>query len=210
VIPERRPASTTALGRLTSHWVYGGTLAGILLLLLAPVVLVGFPLPFVLVVLQLPVYMLHQYEEHDADRFRAFVNRAFGGGRDVLPTGAVFVINIIGVWVLFVIAIWLSALASVGFGLIAVYGVLVNALVHVGAALVTRRYNPGLATALLLFLPVGGVGLYVVAASAGIGPGFHLLGIGTAVAVHLAIMGYVQRNRLRLEEAPSADAPVRP
>ena len=196
--PHPSPAPTTALGRLTGHWVYGGALAGVLLLLLAPVLLVGFPLPFALVVLQLPIYMLHQYEEHDDDRFRAFINREIGGGRDVLPTGAVFVINIVGVWILFAAAIWLSALVSIGFGLIAIYAVLVNALVHIVVALATRRYNPGLATSILLFLPVGGVGLYVVATSAGPGLGFHLLGLALAVAVHLAIVGYVQRNRRRL------------
>lgn len=202
------PAPITALGRLTSHWVYGGLLAGILLLLLAPVVLVGFPLPFALVFLQLPAYMLHQYEEHDADRFRAFLNRELGGGRDVLPTGAVFVINILGVWLLFAAAIWLAALAGMGFGLIAIYGVLVNALVHIGAAVATRRYNPGLATAVLLFVPVGGAGLYVVASSVGVGLGFHLLGFGVALALHLGIIGYVQRNRRRLAGVPPA--PYRP
>ncbi|MEJ2288835.1 MAG: HXXEE domain-containing protein [Deinococcales bacterium] len=196
--PPPVPTPSTALGRLTSHWVYGGALAGFLLLLLAPVLLVGFPLPFALVVLQLPMYMLHQYEEHDDDRFRAFVNREIGGGRDVLPTGAVFVINIVGVWLLFAAAIWLSALAGIGFGLIAIYGVLVNALVHIVAALAMRRYNPGLATSILLFLPVGGAGLYAVATSAGVGLGFHLLGLALAVAVHLAIAGYVRRNRRHL------------
>lgn len=195
--PPPVPGPATALGRLTSHWVYGGVLAGFLLLLLAPVFLVGLPLPFALVVLQLPIYMLHQYEEHDADRFRLFVNREIGGGRDVLPTGAVFVINIVGVWLLFTAAIWLSALVGIGFGLIAVYGVLVNALVHIVGALAMRRYNPGLTTAVLLFLPVGGTGLYIVARSVGVGLGFHLLGIAVAIATHLAIVAYVRRNRRR-------------
>ena len=206
--PNRDPASAdapaTALGRLARNWVYGGLLAGILLLLLAPVVLVGFPLPFVFVVLQLPAYMLHQYEEHDDDRFRAFVNDAIGKGQDVLSTGAVFVINVVGVWLLFAVAIWLSALAGVGFGLIAVYGALVNALVHIVVALATRRYNPGLATAALVLLPVGAVGLYVVAVSAGVGLGSHLLGLGVALAVHLAIVIHVRRNRRRLLRVPPA------
>jgi hypothetical protein len=195
------PSVPTALERLTTRWVYGGFLAGLLLLVLSPVFLVGFPLPFVFVVLQLPVYMLHQYEEHDADRFRTFVNREVGGGRDVLPSGAVFLINIVGVWLVFAAAIWLSALARIGFGLIAIYGVLVNALVHLVGAVVMRRYNPGLATAALLLLPVGGVGAYLVMASAGVGFGFHLLGLAVAVGVHLVIVGYVLRSRRRLARA---------
>ena len=193
--PPSVPTPTTALGRLTGHWVYGGALAGFLLLLLAPALLAGLPLPFALVVLQLPAYMLHQYEEHDDDRFRAFVNREVGGGLDVLSTGAVFVINIVGVWLLYAAAIWLSALAGIGFGLIAIYGTLVNALVHIVAAVAMRRYNPGLATAALLLLPLGGAGLIVVGTSVGVGLGFHLLGLVLAVALHLAIVGYVQLNR---------------
>ncbi len=175
----------------------GGFLAGLLLLALSPVLLVGFPLPFVFVVLQLPVYMLHQYEEHDADRFRTFVNREVGGGRDVLTPVAVFVANILGVWLLIAAAIWLAALAGIGFGLIATYAVLVNALVHLAAAVITRRYNPGLATVALQFLPVGGVGAYLIGATAGVGPGFHLLGLAVAVGVHLVVALHILRNRRR-------------
>lgn len=78
---------------------------------------------------------------------------------------------------------------------------LVNGLVHVVVAAVTRGYNPGLATAALLFLPVGGVGAYLVGASPGVGLGFHLLGLAVAVGVHLVLVGYILRHR-RLLVAP--------
>ena len=44
--------------------------------------------------------MLHQYEEHDNDRFRIFMNRILAGGHDALTHPAVFIINVPGVWAL--------------------------------------------------------------------------------------------------------------
>ena len=199
--PATERSSDGALGRLSAWWVYGGFLAGILFLLLAPVFLVGFAFPFVMVVLQLPLYMVHQYEEHDGDRFRVFVNEHVGGGREVLSRGAVFVINIGGVWLLDVVVIWLAATVDVGLGLIAIYAALVNALVHIAVGVATRRYNPGLITAVLLLRPVGGVGTWIVSRTGTVGVGYHALGIVVAVALHLAIVGYALRNRRRLAGA---------
>ena len=56
--------------RLISNWVYGGCLAGLLLLLLTPVLVHSWPVSLVTTFLCLPVYMVHQYEEHDNDRFQ--------------------------------------------------------------------------------------------------------------------------------------------
>ena len=50
------------LDRLRDHWVYGGFLAGIMLLVLTPVLASGWPTALLLICLQLPAYMLHQYE----------------------------------------------------------------------------------------------------------------------------------------------------
>jgi len=49
-----------------------------------------------------------------------------------------------------------------GFGLVAIYLPIVNAFVHIGGAILTRRYNPGLITAIVLFLPIGAVGIWMV------------------------------------------------
>jgi hypothetical protein len=189
----------TAFDRLASSWVYGGFLAGFVLLQLLPVFTAGLSPAFLFVVLQLPIYMLHQYEEHDDDRFRRYVNHAIGRDRDVLPSRAVFVINMAGVWLLNTVSIWLAATVGIGFGLIGIYAVLVNALVHLAPALVTRRYNPGLVTAIVLFLPLGGLGAWLVTATGRAGVPYHLLGLGVALALHLAIVGYVLRNRRRLD-----------
>ena len=78
------------INRLVKYWVYGGALAGVLLLLLLPAIGAGWPLVLVLVYLQMPIYMLHQYEEHAGDRFRLWVNNMIGHGRDVLTPIATF------------------------------------------------------------------------------------------------------------------------
>jgi hypothetical protein len=78
--------------RLIANWVYGGFLAGLLLLLLTPVLVHSWAAPLVATFLCLPVYMVHQYEEHDKDRFRLFVNqkraRCLGPRWDVAGVGS--------------------------------------------------------------------------------------------------------------------------
>ena len=60
--------------------------------------------PLGLVYLQMPIYMLHQYEEHADDRFRLWVNNMLGHG-DVLTPIATFWINSLLVWVLDLVAL---------------------------------------------------------------------------------------------------------
>ncbi|MFZ4717336.1 MAG: HXXEE domain-containing protein, partial [Chthoniobacterales bacterium] len=150
------------MNRLVSYWVYGGFLAAFLLLGLMPAFTRSWELPLILVFLQLPVYMLHQLEEHDDDRFRRFINEMIGGDREVLSRRAVFVINVPGVWGVNLLSILLAFSLDLGFGLIGVYLTLINGLVHLAQAVRLRRYNPGLITAVLLFLPVGGLALAAV------------------------------------------------
>ena len=183
----------TRTGRLFAYWVYGGVLAGVLLLALLPVISKGWPGALVLTFLCLPSYMLHQYEEYDDDRFRLYVNREMGKGRELLTHAAVFVINVPGVWGVVGLAFVLAARVDLGYGLIGGYLLLVNALIHIAAALVSRAYNPGLWSALFLFLPVGGACVVsIVRADHGSWP-MQALGLGIAFAIHLAIVVYVKR-----------------
>lgn len=183
--------------RLIGHWVYGGFLAGLMLLALLPLVAGGLSTAMLLVVLNLPIYMIHQYEEHDADRFRRFVNARLGHGRDVLPVPAVFVINIGGVWMLNVATIWLAALGGAGWGLIAIYATLVNAVAHIGATLALRCYNPGVVTAVVLFLPLAAAALWAMHASGEASLLQHGVGLAAALVLHAAIIGYVRLNARR-------------
>lgn len=179
------------MNRLVSYWVYGGFLGAFLLLGLMPTFTRSWDLALILVFLQLPVYMLHQLEEHDDDRFRRFINDLIGGGQDVLSKGAVFVINVPGVWGVNLVSILLAFFLDLGFGLIGIYLTLINGMVHLAQALRLKRYNPGLITAVFLFLPVGGLALAAIMKSGAATVGYHLLGLGSAVAIHLSIVGWI-------------------
>jgi hypothetical protein len=190
----------TMIHRIISYWVYGGFLAAFLLLGLMPVCCCSWSLPLILVFLQLPVYMLHQLEEHDDDRFRNWVNRVLGGGRELLSKTAVFVINVPGVWGVNLVSLLLAATLDLGFGLIGIYLTIVNGTVHVVQAIRMKGYNPGLITAILLFLPVGGLALWAIHAAGTISPAYDVLGFGTAIAIHLAIVAHVV---IRMRRAPN-------
>ncbi|MBN9063778.1 MAG: HXXEE domain-containing protein [Rhizobiales bacterium] len=64
---------------------------------------------------------------------------------------------------------------------------MVNGIFHLVPMVVQRRYNPGLATALLLLLPVGGWCVARVGYGAGLLP--HATGLLAAIAVHVALVG---------------------
>jgi hypothetical protein len=191
------------MGRLVANWVYGGVLAGAMLLALMPVFAAQWSLAFTLVVLMLPLYMLHQYEEHDADRFRSFVNAHMGGGLDVLSPAAVFIINIGAVWVLDVVVIWLAWRVDLGLGLIVAYLALVNGITHVVGAAVTRGYNPGLVTGIVLLIP-GSIAVIWAVQAAGAGSlRDHLIGIVVAILVHALIVAWVNLRRRVLAPRPA-------
>ncbi len=187
--------------RLRDNWVYGGFLAALMMLALSPVLAEGWSLGLLLIWLHLPVYMLHQYEEHDADRFREFVNATIGGGKEVLSHADVFVINIGGVWLVDTVAFLLAAKVHLGLGLIAVYLGLVNAVGHTMQAIAMRRYNPGLVTSLLLFLPLGALTIWTISGSGEISAADHAVGFGVAILLHFGIIMRVVANKRRLDRA---------
>jgi len=182
------------LARLYANWVYGGALAGLLLAALSPLIVGGWPAYLVAAWVQLPLYMIHQYEEHDADRFRRFANSVIGGGREVLTLYDVFVINVPGVWGVNAVSCYLAALVRPGLALIAIYLTLVNAVAHTGALIALRRYNPGLITALIGFFPIG-IWAWLQVEAAGASPADHWIGLVAAIGIHAAIILHVLRKR---------------
>ncbi|MEW6146116.1 MAG: HXXEE domain-containing protein [Thermodesulfobacteriota bacterium] len=192
------------------NWMYTGLIAGLFLLALVPLLARTLSLPLLLVYLQLPVYMIHQVEEHHGDRFRRYVNGVMANGREVLSTEAVVVINIGCVWVVNMIALYLARFVDLGLGLIAVYLTLINALVHILGALAKRSYNPGLVTAVLLFLPVGLYALIVMSRTSGVTMADQIIAIAFAILVHIAIVMYVRWRMAALPAEPAqthADMP---
>lgn len=173
---------------LSGRWVAGAGFMVLALLAILPLLKAAFALPLVLIFLHSPGYMLHQVEEHSGDRFRTFVNQRIFGGRNVLSTAAVLVINMPLVWGLNMTALYAAWMCGPGFGLVSPYAMLVNALIHISAALRLRCYNPGLATSLLLFLPLS---VWTLIETGPVAARFHLAGLGIAIILHLLIIGYL-------------------
>lgn len=181
------------------HWVRFGTVCAALLLILTPLLAGRLDPPVLAVFLALPVYMVHQIEEHAGDRFRRYFNETMGGGREALTPFAVMVINVVGVWGVILAALYLAAWIRPGLGLIAVWLVLVNTVAHVVAAAVQRRYNPGTWTALLLFLPWGVWALLLLSRQAG--PDDQAIGLAAGIGVHAAIMIHARLRIAALDRA---------
>ncbi len=149
---------------------------------------------FTLIYVQLPIYLLHQAEEHIGDRFRHYVNQRIGNGLELLTPRATFWINCLGVWVIGLLALYLGWWIRPGAGVVAGYLTLINGIIHVITTIQRREYNPGLVTSLLLFLPLGGWCVLAVAANWL----DHLIGITAIVGLHGLIVVHVLRRRTAL------------
>lgn len=173
---------------LAARWVAGaGFMAAALLALELPLI-ETWPFWLVLIFLHSPFYMIHQVEEHTGDRFRRFANDKMFGGREGLTTGAVLVINMPGVWGINLAALYAALFIAPGLGLVAPYAMLVNGLTHLGAAGKLRIYNPGLVTAVAMFLPLSLVTIFTVGGLPGVGWGDHAIGLGAALLLHALII----------------------
>jgi hypothetical protein len=85
--------------------------------------------------------------------------------------------------------------------LIAAYLSITNALVHLLQAIIMRCYNPGLATGLLFFLPLGGWCVYELANRPDCTWEYHALGLAIGTLIHAGILIHV---RLRLRKLKAA------
>ncbi|MFB6107625.1 MAG: HXXEE domain-containing protein [Haloplanus sp.] len=180
---------------LDQNWPFAGTVVAAVLTALLPVLWHTWPRWLFVVYVLLVCYCVHQIEEHYGDRFRRYVNALSAGGQDVLTPRAIMWANVGGVWGVFLLTLLCAGLVDPGFGLVAGYTTLVNAAVHIVMALVRRESNPGLLTAVVLFLPFGIWALTVVNRASGIAVWGHLLGLGSAVLIHLAIVGFAIMRR---------------
>lgn len=177
------------------QWPKAALFCALILLLLLGALFPLLPLATFFVCLQLPVYMIHQFEEHFQDRFRLDFNRNMGRGLEALTPMSTFVINSVFVWGVILLAISLMVWVHHGLGLIAVYLTLVNGLVHFLAGIIRRAYNPGLWTTLILFFPLGGYGWCLLRTSC---PLSHAIGLATAILIHLGIVIFVKTRICKL------------
>lgn len=194
------------------QWPAATLFAALFLVALMPLVAISAGILLTLVYVQLPIYMLHQWEEHTGDRFRLYVNRTIGHGQEALTPAATFWINSLGVWLVDLVAIYLAWLIGPAAGLAAAYLAVVNAVPHIGMAIRRREYNPGLISAATMLLPIGLWCVIQVGISAAWT--WHLAGLVVAIGVHAAIILYVAKRLARLHgnrrrqdsEAPATKA----
>ncbi len=175
------------------NWSRAALPLGIVLLLLTPFLLNAMSLLVFLTFLLLPIYMIHQYEEHAHGRFKAFVNALLAHGQEKVTDVPIFWVNIIGVWGTDLAVLYAAAYVNPALGLIAAYATVVNGFLHVGMAVRLRRYNPGLWTSLLLFLPIGGYAIYAISQNSGAALVDHALGLGLAIVLHIVTILYLFR-----------------
>lgn len=183
---------------LYRNWVYAAIFTAGFLLPLAPLVYAAFGWPLALLFLHLPMYQVHQLEEHYQDRFRRFVNGVMFGGIEALTPRATFWINCLGVWVLDVVLFYPAFFINAAWGLGIVYMVIVNAVSHIGVSVAKRRYNPGVATSVVLFLPVGIWTLHVITVAAQATWMQQAVGLGIAVVGHAMIQATVLRHKAKV------------
>ena len=152
--------------------------------------------PSWLAVFGLVLYIVHQFEEHGIDlqgaryAFRGEMCRVMGYAHAVscpIPESFITAVNVGSVWGACVFA-WVLGRHRPVVALSA-YGIaLVNALTHIVPALWEHAYNPGLVTAIVLFLPAGLWALRV-GMRAGIGGrGVFAIIVG-GVLTHAVLMG---------------------
>ncbi|MEM1281349.1 MAG: HXXEE domain-containing protein [Cyanobacteria bacterium P01_H01_bin.152] len=117
-------------------------------------------------VLFLVAYIIHQFEEHWVDllgeryAFYSDVNQLLLGvlnaqDASIMPLSpeSIYVINTSLVWLVGVLAIWRSP--DHLFSSLAMAGItLINGMSHIGLGIAKQAYNPGLLTAVIVFLPL--------------------------------------------------------
>jgi hypothetical protein len=183
------PLNTLALNWLGKNWVTGAAFMAAGFVALVPAIASLLPLGLFLIFLHTPGYMIHQVEEHQGDRFRRFVNYRMFGGLNVLRVSDVLVINLPLVWGLNLGAFYAALAWGAGYGLVAPYTMLVNAVSHFGTSIRFKSYNPGVVTSALIFVPLSVLTIWIVGTVPSVGFTQHLIGFGLAILIHALIMG---------------------
>ena len=147
--------------------------------------------------IQIPVYLLHQFEEHAwPGGFKNYVNqRIFKADSMDYPLNdvSVFWVNIPIIWILMPLFASLSYL-NLFFGLWIPYFAVINSLTHVVAAFIKKEYNPGLAVSLVLGIPIGIYALGLFYASISVPLLVTLLSVLAVVLMHLVLIIFIRRR----------------
>lgn len=166
--------------RLFRNWAYAAPPMALLLIGLYPFIGSAVELS---VFAALPIYMFHQFEEHDDNRFALFLNGMMGPEKRGLSARDVWIVNVIFVW-FFLLAVFYLYSINTQWGVLAAYLLAINGVVHVVWAVMFRSYNPGLWTAIVLFIP-GAIWIYSTISANTV---IHVVSAVVVVVLHAGIM----------------------
>ena len=187
-----------------NNWLYKNwaKLCIILSIILAIIILLVVKTNNILLFLiwiQIPIYLLHQFEEHSwPGGFKNFVNKEIFNvevGEYPLNDINIFWINVPIIWVLMPIFASLSYV-NLFFGLWIPYFAVFNSLTHVIGAVVKHKYNPGLFVSVVLGIPVAIYTLWLFYNLVNVPLIITLLSILAVLLLHIAIIvPAVRRSR---------------
>ncbi|MDP8261724.1 MAG: HXXEE domain-containing protein [Candidatus Ancaeobacter aquaticus] len=156
--------------------------------------------------LHLPLLMLHEFEEYIfPGGFKEFLNTktvlALSQPESDVPLGnpMVFFINM-GAWILIVIGALLANTAP-WFGVMMVVFELINIIGHGGLFQIRHRgYNPGLITAIFLFLPYVVTVFWVAISNNILSPDEYILSAIGGIALALSLPAWAKFNTRRFNQ----------
>jgi hypothetical protein len=176
------------------NWAKASLPLAIVLFIISPFIYRGIDLAAFLVYLTLPFYMLHQYEEHAGGQFKAFVTKNVGRGREVLSDRAIFQVNVLFVWLVTLVILYLCVYVNIVWGLLSGYLMVFNGIVHIITSIRMRRYNPGLWTSVFIFLPLGVYLIYLINKESGAGWLYNIIFLVVTILLHAMILLNARRQ----------------
>jgi hypothetical protein len=142
------------------------------------------------------VYLVHQFEEHGVDAvdqayaFRGFLCANVGfpdPNACPVPFSFITAVNVAAVWVAGPLSALLAARWPViGLSFFAIPAI--NLFAHAGPAVLSGRYNPGLVTALVLFLPLCLIAFAAAVTRYGLGLRSIFATLFAGVVLHIVLM----------------------
>ncbi|WP_077329776.1 HXXEE domain-containing protein [Virgibacillus siamensis] len=149
--------------------------------------------------LQVPIYMLHQFEEHGTGKFKLWINHVIFNSKEkeVLTNEHLFWINAPLTWVLFPLFAALSSIHP-SFALWIIMTSILNSALHIGATAVQRKYNPGFWASLVLNMPSGIFVIYLMQQHGILNSINVTVSIIIAIAAHalIQVIGRIQKRKV--------------
>jgi hypothetical protein len=163
-----------------------------------PVFVTAGNMPLILLYTLLPVYMIHQYEEHAHGRFVEFFNSTMGRGYEVLTKVSAFWINILEVWVLFLVSFYLAKYVAAGIAFVLIYLTIFNGFYARDLERRSQEVQPWFVHERAAVLPLGYFLLIYCNGIVGARSLFNGIGLLAAVIAHAIIVVYALRRRGKL------------